>query len=118
MSKLSNYLRDHCRRAGISQEEVAFLLGHGGGKGAARDKQLMHEPTLRTIMAYEVVFRASLKELFAGMYRKVEEETMKRAKKLLHRLPMESTSEEKWRTLLAIVEPPEDDLHFEPIARP
>lgn len=69
-------------------------------------------------MAYEIIFRASLKELFAGTYEKVERDAMKRARKLLRRLPVESMSEEKLRALMAIVEPPLDDLRFEPIARP
>jgi hypothetical protein len=69
-------------------------------------------------MAYEVIFRASLKELFAGMYERVEADVIKRANKLLRRLPVESMSEEKLRALMAIVEPPLDDLRFEPIARP
>ena len=115
MSKLSQQLRDHRRRADVSPDEVAFLFGHG--KKATPHDRIIHEPALRTLIAYEVVFRASLKELFTDFYEKVERDTIKRASKLLHRLPMDSTSEEKYRTLLAVVDPPNDELRFEPIAR-
>lgn len=118
MTKVTNFLRNHRRRAGLSQDEVAFLLGSKSSTGVAHHEGSIHEPSLRAAMAYEVIFRASLKELFAGMYERVEADVIKRANKLLRRLPVESMSEEKLRALMAIVEPPLDDLRFEPIARP
>lgn len=117
MYKLIHHLRSHRRRAGFSQEEVAFLLGNRSGSDASHDTRL-HEPTLRAAMAYEVIFRASLRELFAGMHAKVERDTIKRARKLFRRLPVERMGELKSRSLMAIVEPPVEDLRWEPIAKP
>ena len=118
MTKVTSNLRNHRRRAGLSQDEVAFLLGSKRGKGAVHADGFIPEPALRAAMAYEVIYRASLKELFAGLYNTVEGDVTKRANKLLRRMPAGSMSEEQLRTLMAIVEPPFDDLQFEPIARP
>jgi DNA-binding XRE family transcriptional regulator len=117
MTKVTNFLRNHRRRAELSQDEVAFLLGSRSSTGVRHHEGSIHEPTLRTAMAYEVIFRASLKELFAPIYKKIEGDVIKRADKLLRRLPADSISQDKVRTLMAIVEPL-DDLRFEPIARP
>jgi len=117
MTKVKKDLRNHRRRAGLSQIEVAFLLGSQRGTDKVHQEAFIHEATLRAAMAYEVIFRASLKELFASVYQKVERDVIKRADKLLRRLPADSMTREKLRTLMAIVEPI-DDLHFEPIARP
>jgi hypothetical protein len=118
MSKLITHLRSHRRRADFSREEVAFLLGKRSGADASHYERFIHEPTLRAAMAFEVIFRASLKELFAGMYDKVECDVIKRARKLLRRLPVEHVSHGKFRSFMAIVEPPVEDLRWEPIARP
>ncbi len=111
MYKLIHYLRTHRRRAGFSQEEVLFLVGN-------RSETRLHEPTLRAAMAYEVIFGAELRELFADMYDKVERGTRKRARTLLRRLPAERMGELKSRSLLAIAEPPVEELRWEPVVKP
>ncbi len=87
--RLQNYLRTYRKRAGLSQDELAFLLGCQSGAKVSRYERLFREPTLKTAMAYEVVFGASTKELFAGAFHMVEKITTKRARMLAQKLAKE-----------------------------
>jgi len=77
--KLPNYLRTHRKRAGFSQEEIALLLGSRSGAHVCRYERFTRQPTLATALAFEVIFRAPAKELFAGVYRNVERRVAARA---------------------------------------
>lgn len=84
-SSLPNYLRTHRKRLALTQEEVAFLLGFRGmsrGAKVCRDERFAHEPNLRTAMAYEAIYKKPMRELFAGLYERVEREVAGRAKTL------------------------------------
>jgi len=88
MSSLSNYLRTNRKRASLSQEEVAFLLGINGPNKAAkvcRDENFAREPTLQTALAYEAIYGRPVRELFAGEYQRIEQDVAARAKILAHR---------------------------------
>ena len=85
-SHLHNYLRTYRKRAGLSQVEMALLLGCQSGAKVSRYEHTARRPSLETAFAYEVVLHASLRDLFAGMYRDVEKQTRKRARKLLRKL--------------------------------
>ena len=84
--RLPNYLRTHRKRAGLSQDEVAFLLGCQSGAKVSRYERLARRPSLETAFAYEAVFGVSARELFAGVYEKVEREVVKRARILAGKL--------------------------------
>ncbi len=87
-SPLTNYLRTHRKRLALSQDEVAFLLGfRGGSKGSkvCRDEQFTREPSLTTALAYEAIYQRPVRELFAGLYQKTEQEVAERAKVLTYR---------------------------------
>lgn len=117
-SKLTNYLRTYRKRSGLTQQEVAFLLGCRFGAKVSRYERFVREPSLRTALAYEVIFNAKLKELFAGIYEQVERNVAKRARMLVRRLASQPKSERKLAALKAIAEPPLDDLRWEPISHP
>jgi transcriptional regulator with XRE-family HTH domain len=88
MSPLSNYLRTNRKRAALSQEEVAFLLGINGPNKAAkvcRDENFAREPNLQTALAYEAIYGRPVRELFAGQYQQIEQDVAARAKILAHR---------------------------------
>ena len=88
MSSLSNYLRTNRKRAALSQEEVAFLLGINGPNKAAkvcRDENFIREPTLQAALAYEAIYGRPVRELFAGEYQRIEQDVAARAKILAHR---------------------------------
>lgn len=82
LAPLESYLRTYRRRSGFSQDEVAFLLGAQSGAKVSRYERLARQPSLRTVFAYEVIFRTPARDLFAGMYQKVENATRARARRL------------------------------------
>jgi len=66
--KLQNYLRTHRKSAGLSQEDMALLLGCRGGTKISRWERCVYQPSLETALAYEAVLGAPVRELFAGLY--------------------------------------------------
>ena len=73
--KLNNYLRAHRKRAGLTQREVAYLLGlKARGPVCAIEKQ-HRMPLLRTALALEAIFDVPAGELFAGMRESIRNET-------------------------------------------
>ena len=84
--KLQNYLRTHRRRVGLSQDEVAFLLGGQSGTRVSRYERFTRNPSLETILAYEMILGTRARELFAGVFQKVELRTIRRAHLLAEKL--------------------------------
>lgn len=82
---LQAYLRTYRKRSGLSQDDVAFLIGSANANNITRHELHSRTPDLRTAFAYEVIFRAPLEQLFAGLYQKVEKETIARARLLAHK---------------------------------
>ena len=85
-SPLESYLKTYRRRSGLSQDEIAFLLGCRSGAKVSRYEHRVRRPTLETALAYEAIFRVSAKELFAGLYQKVEKNAQSRARLLAKKL--------------------------------
>jgi transcriptional regulator with XRE-family HTH domain len=83
---LQNYLRTYRRRAGLSQEEVAFLLGCSSAAKSSRYEHSARRPSLETVFIYEVVFDAAAQKLFRGIFKRAEKKTRKRAQILAERL--------------------------------
>src|ERR1044071_2939867 len=84
--KLPNYIRSHRKRSALSQDDVAFLLGARSGAKVCRYERFVREPSLQTALAFEVIFQKPVRELFAGLYRRVERQVVARAKVLTHKL--------------------------------
>lgn len=104
--KLSNYLRANRKRLGLSQEEVAFLLGSESGTQVCRYEQLVRDPSLATALAYEAVFQKSVRELFPGLWRKISGEVELRAKTLARqtdRHPQTRQTARKRKAITAII---------------
>ena len=109
-SRLPNYLKTHRKRAGLSQDEVALLLGCKSGAKVSRYERLARRPSLETAFAYEALFGVPARELFAGVYEKVEEDIRKRARALAWKLnakDQDRTVRRKLATLQAMSSPPE-----------
>lgn len=85
MSQLPNYLRSNRKRLSLSQNEVAFLLGTRSGAKVSLYEGFDRVPSLETVLALEVIYQRSASELFGGLYQKVEQEVMARAKILSYR---------------------------------
>ena len=84
--RLDNYLRAHRKRSALTQDEVAFLLGSKSGTKVSRYEQFRRLPTLQTALALEILFEAPARELFAGLYRRIERATTSRAEELILKL--------------------------------
>lgn len=83
---LESYLRTYRKRSGLSQDEVAFLLGAASGAKVSRYERRATQPKLETALAYEAVFKTPVRELFAGLYQKVEAEILERSQLLTEKL--------------------------------
>ena len=89
--KLPNYLRTFRRRAGLSQDEVAFLLGCQSGAHVCHYERFRRVPSLRTALAFAVIFQTPIQMLYAGEFQKVEQAIRRRAKRLSARLSVANT---------------------------
>lgn len=69
---LPNYLRSQRKRLGLSQDEVAFLLGTQDGAQVSRYESFARVPTLETALALEIILEKPARELFGGLYRDLE----------------------------------------------
>ena len=76
--RLDNYLRSHRKQSGLSQDEVAFLLGVGNGSLFSRYEKRRRVPPLETALACEAVFGVPVAELFAGIRERAERDVAER----------------------------------------
>lgn len=111
--RLQNYLRTFRKRAGLSQDEVAFLLGCRSGTKVSRYEHFRRLPTLQTAFAYEIIFRTSARELFAGVFEGARRTTIRRVQALHEKLdtnPPERMTAQKLAALDAALEPAHQEL--------
>jgi transcriptional regulator with XRE-family HTH domain len=71
---LANYLRSYRKRSGLSQLELARLLGHDREGQISRHERACNVPPLPAALAYQAVFQVPIAELFPGLYRSIERE--------------------------------------------
>jgi DNA-binding XRE family transcriptional regulator len=64
---LANYLRTHRRRTGLTQHELARVLGYGTHSAIARHERLESVPSLAVALRYQVLYRVPVSEIFAGL---------------------------------------------------
>lgn len=118
VESLPNYLRAYRKRRGFSQEEVAHLLGCRHGTKISRYERFGRTPLLETALAYEVIFRVPVRELFLGIFEAAERETRKRARYLARQIERHHGSrlvEQKLTALRALTAPPPGDLSIHPL---
>lgn len=70
---------------GLSQEEVAYLLGAESGAKVCRYEQLVRDPSFQTALAFEAVFLKPVSELFPKLYQKIAKDVAEHAKVLLRK---------------------------------
>jgi len=80
MRKLTHYLRQERRRAGLSQEDIACLLGARARQHVYRYEAARCLPPLRAALCYEAIFRKPVSELFAGTFHHIRWQVARRAK--------------------------------------
>lgn len=104
--QLPNYLRANRKRLGLSQKDVAFLLGGQSGAKISKYENFSRTPSLEAALALEAIHKRSVSELFGGLYQKAEGKVAKRAKTLLDRKPFrqDGRSAQKRKTLSQLVQ--------------
>lgn len=83
---LTHYLLTHRKRAGLSQRELAFLLGSKSGTKVSRHEQALREPSLRSALGYAAVYRVPVEDLFPGLAQAAEMKVIGRKQVLLRKL--------------------------------
>jgi transcriptional regulator with XRE-family HTH domain len=66
-NRIENYLKTHRKKSGLTQQEVAFLLGCDNAAQVSRCEKRRRLPPLETALACEAIFGVPIAELFAGM---------------------------------------------------
>ena len=103
--KVKSYLRTVRRRSGLTQAEVAFLLGAGDGASMSRYERLSRRPSFRTALGFQAVFGMPADELLPGITADVERKVVERAQLLSRRLerqPGSACTERKLHFLASI----------------
>lgn len=65
--RLVSYLKTYRKRSGLTQREVAFLLGWKKGESLSRYEKQHVIPSLQVALACAAIFRAPLEKLFPGV---------------------------------------------------
>jgi transcriptional regulator with XRE-family HTH domain len=84
--RLENYLETHRKHSGLTQQEVAFLLGCEDGVQVSRYENRRRLPSIETALACEEIFGVPFAELFAGMRQSVGKDVAKRRLELMSKL--------------------------------
>lgn len=88
--QLANYLRTHRKKAGLSQIEIARLLGYENQGAVCHHERFQSMPSLLTALSYEIVFQAPISELFAGLRDSAEQLVEDRISQLASELEQRS----------------------------
>jgi len=89
--RLENYLRTYRKQSGLSQTEVAFLLGHGSDQQISRYEKRRRVPPIGTALQCEVLFGVPVSELFAGIHEVASNDVKKRMRELRAKLLADTT---------------------------
>jgi transcriptional regulator with XRE-family HTH domain len=80
--ELRNYLRTYRKRAGLSQREVAVVVGLKSAATLSRCEWGHRLPSLQTALAFEALFGVPVGQLFSGASEAIDRETEERLQKL------------------------------------
>ncbi len=80
---LDNYIEMHRQRNGLSQDELAFLIGLEKGASVSRFELGTRFPTLEGILALELVFGERMDCIYPGVAEQVHDNLASRARRLL-----------------------------------
>jgi transcriptional regulator with XRE-family HTH domain len=97
--KVKSYLRTYRRRSGLTQAEVAFLLGVHSGAKVSRYERLSRRPSFQTALGLQAVFGIPTEALLPVISAEVERKIMARANLLSRRLERHSDSARTKRKL-------------------
>src|ERR1700756_2955491 len=69
---LTNYLRAHRRKTGLTQHDLARVLGYENYGIVSRHERFESVPSLVIALGYEVLYRVPVSEIFAGLIATIE----------------------------------------------
>jgi transcriptional regulator with XRE-family HTH domain len=85
-SRLPNYIRTYRKRACLTQEDVAFLLGSKSSASVSRHERFKQTPDLPTLLAYEMLFRTPVRSLFSSTHEEIAKTLRHRIRLLIRKL--------------------------------
>jgi transcriptional regulator with XRE-family HTH domain len=85
-TRSASYLRSHRKHSGLSQQDVARLLGYLHEGEVSRHERYTSAPPLRIALGYEALFKVSVSELFPHEFNLVKHEVEQRLKRLVEAL--------------------------------
>ena len=94
--KLVHYLRNDRKRLGLTQADIAALLGAPWKTRVSRYERDPALPPLDAGLAYEAIYGRPVSDIFSGASAKVRGDVRERARHLLGKLP-EPTSQAELR---------------------
>jgi transcriptional regulator with XRE-family HTH domain len=80
--KKPNYLRSFRKRNGLTQGEMAFLLGCNNPARVSDYERMRRHPSAEIMIRCQAIFGEPVEKLFPVLSEKVEKETKKRAREL------------------------------------
>ena len=89
--KLDCYLRSYRRRWGLTQDELAALLGCKTGAVISRLERDGRQPSLEAAYAFEVIFGTTPNELFPGLHARTKKNVIARTRDLYDELQGDSS---------------------------
>jgi DNA-binding XRE family transcriptional regulator len=92
------------RRTGLSQDDVSYLLGVVCGTNVSRHERGERTPTLATALAYEIIFRTGIQDLYEGESRRVEKAILRRVNGLAAVLARKPRTAERDRKIVFLHE--------------
>jgi DNA-binding XRE family transcriptional regulator len=84
--RFQSYLRPSRRRWGLTQGELAFLIGYKTGKNISLIEALKQTPTLNAALSCAVIFNTAPVTLFPGALYDAEQLVLDRANELYEEL--------------------------------
>jgi len=84
--RIKTYVRPLRRRWGLTQRELAFLIGANSGTVVSRIEGVKRTPSLAATFALAIVFSAAPAELFPALSSQIHEDVITRARELYEEL--------------------------------
>ncbi|WP_143035326.1 helix-turn-helix transcriptional regulator [Bradyrhizobium sp. Rc2d] len=86
-----SYLRPHRRRWGLTQQELAFLIGIKSRTAISRIEGLKRKPSLNAALICTMIFDIPALELFPGLLSELRQAILARANELYDELQGDSS---------------------------
>jgi transcriptional regulator with XRE-family HTH domain len=83
---LDNYIEMHREQYGLSQAELSLLISVEQRSSLSQIERGARHPSLRTLLALEMVFGHGIQDLFAGVAEEVRQHVTSRSRELLESL--------------------------------